>query len=330
MRFLPGSSTTIFTGNDGGLFKSTNSGATWTSLNKGLAITQFYGVGISKTNPTIMVMGAQDNGNMKYSAGTITNITNADGMRGFVDWSDANTLYVSIQYGDFFRSTNGGTTFTPINTPSAGAWNSPWMQDPKVATTIYAGTDKVYKSTNQGTTWTTISGALEGVSTFEVLGVAPSDPMHIYAGNGTKLYHTANGGDTWKDVTAGLLRRFQLPHRDCHQRHRSEYRVCNIQRLQFRPGRCTRSTDGGAGWANVSGTLPNMPADAIVHENNANDSLYVGTDAGVYYRDSTLADWVPYKSGLPNVIVDQLEIHYATKVIRAATYGRGAWEAPLK
>src|SRR6185436_9133956 len=45
MRFLPGSSTTILSGNDGGLFRTTNGGSTWTSLNKGLAITQFYRLG---------------------------------------------------------------------------------------------------------------------------------------------------------------------------------------------------------------------------------------------------------------------------------------------
>lgn len=91
-----------------------------------------------------------------------------------------------------------------------------------------------------------------------------------------------------------------------------------------------KSCDGGNTWMNISGSLPNMPVDAIVHENKYNNPLYVGTDAGVYYVNDDLNDWIPYKTGLPNVIVDHLEIHYATKVIRAATYGRGAWQAPLK
>jgi hypothetical protein len=42
-----------------------------------------------------------------------------------------------------------------------------------------------------------------------------------------------------------------------------------------------------------------------------------------------MADWVPYKIGLPNVIVDDLQINYGTSTIRAATYGRGLWIAPL-
>ena len=114
IKFAPGSSSTLFSGNDGGLFKSTNSGSTWTSLNKGLAITQFYRIGVSRTNPNIMVAGAQDNGNMKYASGSFTNITNADGMQGFIDWSNSNVIYAGIQYGGFYRSTNGGTTFTNV------------------------------------------------------------------------------------------------------------------------------------------------------------------------------------------------------------------------
>src|SRR5206468_2937761 len=77
LRFFPSSKTNMLVGNDGGLFKTTNSGSTWKSMNKGLVITQFYGVGISKTSPTIMELGAQDNGNMKFSAGTWSNITTA-------------------------------------------------------------------------------------------------------------------------------------------------------------------------------------------------------------------------------------------------------------
>jgi photosystem II stability/assembly factor-like uncharacterized protein len=182
IRFFPGTDKSILVGNDGGLFKTTNSGATWTSLNKGLTITQFYGLGIAKTTPTITVMGAQDNGNMKDNAGAFTNITDADGMKCFIDWSNANNIYVSIQYGGFYRSTNGGATFTSISTPSGGSWTSPWTRDPSVANTIYAATDKVYKSTNQGTAWTAISGTLTSPSTFEVLAVAPSNAKYIYAG----------------------------------------------------------------------------------------------------------------------------------------------------
>ena len=141
---------------------------------------------------------------MKYASGGFTSITDADGMQGFIDWSNANVIYAGIQYGGFYRSTNGGASFTGVSTPASGAWLAPWCQDPSVATTIYAGTDKVYKSVNQGTTWVPISGALAGVGDFTVLKVAPSNTKVTYAGSGAKLYRTVNGGAAWVDITAGL------------------------------------------------------------------------------------------------------------------------------
>ena len=328
IRFLPGNNSTLFVGNDGGLFETTNSGATWTSLNKGLAITQFYGVGISRTNPAIMVAGAQDNGNMKYSAGVVTNITDRDGMRGFIDWSNANTIYVSTQSGDLWRSTNGGATFSSINTPSGGAWVTPWAQDPRVANTIYAATDKVYKSVDQGTTWTAISGSLAGIGVFTVLQVAPSNSNFLYAGNGWKLYRTRNGGSTWTDVSSGLpMAANYLTELAIHE---YDPNIAYVTFSGYNAGeKVYKTCDGGRTWTNISGSLPNMPANTIVHERKYNNPLYVGTDAGVYYINDDLSDWVPYKFGLPNVIVDNLAIHYGTRVIRAATYGRGVWQAPL-
>ncbi|MCB0314332.1 MAG: hypothetical protein KDH84_13905, partial [Calditrichaeota bacterium] len=59
------------------------------------------------------------------------------------------------------------------------------------------------------------------------------------------------------------------------------------------------------------------------------DALYVGTDVGIYYRNNTMSEWMPFITNLPNVIVQELEIHYGSDRLRAATYGRGIWESPL-
>jgi hypothetical protein len=66
-----------------------------------------------------------------------------------------------------------------------------------------------------------------------------------------------------------------------------------------------------------------------VYQNNSNDALYIGTDLGVFYRDNTSGTWTAFSNGLPNTIVDELEIHYGTGMLRAATYGRGIWESAL-
>ena len=80
----------------------------------------------------------------------------------------------------------------------------------------------------------------------------------------------------------------------------------------------------------MSGTLPNLPVNTIVYQNNSTtDRLYIGTDVGVYVIDNTVADWQYFGNGLPNVMVHELEINYTSNKLVAATYGRGIWQVPL-
>jgi photosystem II stability/assembly factor-like uncharacterized protein len=327
MRFAPTSSTEIIVGNDGGLFRTANGGATWASLNKGLSITQFYRVGLSKTTPGLFVAGAQDNGNMKLSAGTWTSITDADGMGGFIDYSNNNTVYATTQYGALFRSINGGAAWTPIPLPSSGAWVTPFLQDPVAPNTIYAATDKVYKSTNQGTLWSAISGPLAGISRFTVLKVH-ANPKFLVAGDGHKLYRTTNAGASWTDITGTLP--VGANYLTDAAMNDNDPQMLWVTFSGYNAGqKVFKSVDGGATWTNISGGLPNIPINCVVSEKKALNPIYIGTDSGVYYLKDGFANFVPFKPGLPNVIVDELEIHYGSKKIIAATYGRGLWRNDL-
>jgi hypothetical protein len=90
------------------------------------------------------------------------------------------------------------------------------------------------------------------------------------------------------------------------------------------------STTGGTAWTNITQNLPNLPADCIAIDTSTLGAIFVGTDIGVYYTDSFHTGWALYQTGLPNVIVDDLNINYGNYKIRAATYGRGVWECYLK
>ena len=93
-----------------------------------------------------------------------------------------------------------------------------------------------------------------------------------------------------------------------------------------------RSLNGGVSWSNMSGTLPNVPVNAIIYQdtnNNPDEAVYIGTDIGVFYRDASLSDWTYYSNGLPVVEVSDLEISYADDKLVAGTYGRGIWETDL-
>ena len=86
-------------------------------------------------------------------------------------------------------------------------------------------------------------------------------------------------------------------------------------------GHVFETTNGGQGWSDVSGNLPDAPTNDIVSERG---KLVAATDFGVYTSANDGASWSRYGTNLPNVVVDQLTVDPNGKLI-AATHGRGVW-----
>lgn len=327
--FLPGSSTTVWSSNDGGVFRTTNSGTSWSDLSSNLQIAMQYRVGLSTSNPSLLVTGHQDNGTNKMNGTTWTQIYGGDGMEGFIDRTNNNNIFASYVYGDYNRSTDGGATWTAINTGLTGtaAWLAPWHQDPVTAATLYSGRTQMFKSTNSGTSWSQI-GTITGTGTIVEFDVAPSNTQYIYAVRSNAVFKTTNGGTSWTNVTGTL---------PVASAALTNVEICPTDPLKvwvtfsgYSSGnKIFMTTDGGTTWTNYSTGLPNLPANCVVYQNATSDGLYIGTDVGVYYRDASLTSWQPYLTGLPNVIVRDLEIYYGTGKIRAGTYGRSTWESDL-
>jgi hypothetical protein len=89
------------------------------------------------------------------------------------------------------------------------------------------------------------------------------------------------------------------------------------------------SSDGGTTWTNISGSLPNTMVNSIVYHEGSPQRIFVGSENGVFYRDSTMSDWKQFGDGLPNCDVRTLQIQYTNNILYAATYGRGVWRASL-
>ncbi|GAB4298661.1 MAG: T9SS type A sorting domain-containing protein [Marinilabiliales bacterium] len=319
---------TLFSGNDGGLYKTDNGGNTWIDISDGLEILQVYRIGCSYTDSTIITAGCQDNGTMKKETNSWFYIMGGDGMETIVDYSNEDIIYGEYYYGNISISYDGGHTFSDIK-PSLtgdGAWITPYIIHPSDPNTLYIGFTDVYKTTNRGNSWNNISNNLTGGDNLIALAIAPSDDQVIYAATYQQIWKTTNGGNTWTEITSNL----------------PNLTIRYIAVSQFDPNhvwialsgydagnKVFESIDGGNNWTNYSTGLPNLPVNCIVYQNNTNHGLYVGTDVGVYYRNASMTSWIPFMNGLPNVIVNELEIHYPTKKIRAATYGRGVWESDL-
>ena len=317
----------LFVGSDGGIFKSTNSGGNFSDLTFGIQHSQFYRLGTSQSNPGIIMAGAQDNGCFLLDNGSWTHVTGADGMECVVDYSNNNILYATSQNGTVYKSTNGGATFNGISGSigGTGAWVTPYTLDPVNPNTIYLGYEDVWKSTNGGSSWSSISNFPSSID-LKSLVVAPSNNNVIYAATNTVIHRTTNAGSNWTDISAGLPNSV-ITYITVHN---LDPNILWVSLSGFSSGdKVYKSIDGGSNWTNVSGNLPNLPINCVVFENGTNNGLYVGTDMGIYYKNDDLIGWQAFMTGLPNVIVNELEIQYNSGKIRAATYGRGVWESDL-
>jgi hypothetical protein len=98
-------------------------------------------------------------------------------------------------------------------------------------------------------------------------------------------------------------------------------------------GHLYKTTNGGSTWTPFHGNgtgfdLPNLPIFAVRYDpSDATDqTIWVGTEAGVYRTTDGGATWAPYGTGLPAVRVTDLRISRNGSVVRVSTYGRGVWE----
>jgi photosystem II stability/assembly factor-like uncharacterized protein len=331
MIFLPGNGSTVFSCNDGGIFKTTDGGNSWSNLSNGLNIKQYYRIACSALTPGLMYAGAQDNGTDKINGFAADQVVGGDGMQCLVDYTNDNNVYVSYEGGDYLKSTDGGATFTditPAGTYGTGDWTTPMVMDPINPQILYVAYTDVYKSIDGGTTWNTISNNIAGGSTIYSIAVAPSNPSYLYVASYGNIFKTIDGGTTWTTITQNLpvtsaaITKIAISSTNPDNVYVTFSGYSNGNKV-------FSTTDGGLSWTNISGTLPNIPVNCIVFQNGNSNSLYIGTEFGVYYTDATMSDWVTFNTGLPNVIIDDLEIQYSASKLRAATYGRGIWETDL-
>jgi photosystem II stability/assembly factor-like uncharacterized protein len=315
----------LYVVSDGGIYLASNpsgpiSTSFYTDKTIGMDIHQFYKIGISQTSPAIISGGAQDNGASVYQGTTWKNWAGGDAMETFVDKNNPNILYGVQQEGDLIKSINGGNTVLDLTDPSTtGNWITPFEQDPTLPNTIYAGYHYVYKSTNGGTSWVTISQNFG--ADLDHLKIAASNNNYIYASLGANLYRTTTGGGTWATLSGfqGDITTIAI--------HPSDPNKIAIGTTSS--NKVYVSTNGGANWAVKNTALPNFKALALVWQTDGGDGLYLGMNYGIYYMDDLNLPWQNFGNLLPNVKINELEINTANTEIYAATYGRGVWKSQV-
>ena len=328
--FNPLHPATIYDGNDGGIFVTRDGGNTWANISGGLTISQIYRMSSSRQNPAIMLCGLQDNASA-YNDGVSGWAMSAgpfgDGMDNAISPLNDQIQIASTQYGNFAISYDQGLTFNTIFTP-AGSWTSPVAFNPQSADTIYFGVSEVDVSYDMGFSVSPLSPTGMFPNGAISLAVAPSSSAVLYAADFSTIYRTTDFGVTWTDVT-GTLPAGSQAITSLAVDYNDPMRVYATMSGYTAGSKVFMSTVGGTTWNNISTGLPNVPADCIAVDSSTAGAIFVGTDMGVYYTDSYSPGFSIYSTGLPNVIVDDIDINYTNYKIRAATYGRGVWEAGL-
>ncbi|MFM9004064.1 MAG: MopE-related protein, partial [Flavobacteriales bacterium] len=241
----------------------------------------------------------------------------------------ASIMYGELYYGKISKSTNGGSSFSQIvgsggtGVNEDGAWVTPYVLGPN-PNHIFVGKSLVFKSLDGGATFTG-SAAFGGTSDCNYIAVAPSNSNIVYASKGSALYKSVDNAATFTQVNGmqgSYITSFCIHNTDPNKVWVSYSNYTAGQKIYF-------TADGGVTWTNISGSLPNLPANVVVIQPNTSNGIYVGMDAGVYFRDDVLGNFVPYFNALPNAEVFDLDVQLSTNTITACTYGRGIWRAPL-
>jgi photosystem II stability/assembly factor-like uncharacterized protein len=316
----------MFVCSDGGVDVSTDGGLTFQQLNNGLMIGQIYRLSVSKQDCRRIIGGWQDNGTFLMNNTTWKHMLGGDGMECIISPVNYNTMFGEMQYGKISRTTDGGTNWNRISDTigEEGYWVTPYVLNPNSATTLLAGYNNIYRSSNNGTSWTPIT-SFTGTGyydKFRSIAYAPSNPLYIYAATYDRIYRSADGGSTWTQINNNMS---TVPISYIAVSQNDPLKVA-VTVSGFTAGsKVFMSSNGGDVWSNLSASLANIPVNCIVFDKSTPGAMYIGMDVGVFYRDSSLTSWIPFADGLPNVKIAEMEIHYDSHKLVAATFGRGIW-----
>ncbi len=318
--------------NDGGIYRYDEPTTTWTDLSDGLSIAQFYRIAVSETGVLKIAAGSQDNGGWLRTNFGWRHTNGGDAMCQIIDPTNNNIIYTEYYGGnDIYRSTNGYINDTNIadNIPGqpSGEWVTPFILNTQNPKTFLVAFEDIFRSYDRGDHFEKISDNLTGGVDNDLRDIAMSqtDTNFIVATRANRVYQTINGGQSWTSRLVSStddITRIAI--------HPSDNKRMWVTKSGYTDGKKVfKTTNGWLTAQNISGNLPNVPANCILYDSTTN-YLLVGTDIGVFYSDADLIDWKPYGTGIPAVYVLDLKIRQSTHKLYAGTHGRGVYSVDLQ
>ncbi len=358
-------------GDDGGGQVTYNGGRTWTSYHTS-ATAQIYQVAVDNQFPYMIYGAQQDN-----STFAIMSRTNDSGIdeddwwpvagceSGYiaVDPENHDVTYGGCYGGSFSRydvklRLNDRIDIWPDNPMGSGAdqlkyrfqWTFPIVISPHDPNVLYATSQYVHRSTDEGMSWEDISPDLsrndkskqgesggpitkddtsvEYYNTIFTFVESTIKPGLLWAGTDDGLVHISNdNGETWKDVTPKGLPESMISILDASQHEpgtayiaATRYKFGDFQPMLY------RTTNYGRNWDKITNGIPEMDFTRVIREDpNKSGLLYAGTETGVYVSFNAGDNWQPLQLNLPATPITDLAVHKRDKDLVVATQGRSFW-----
>ena len=358
----------MINGDDGGATISIDGGKNWTpQMNQPTA--QFYHVAADNRFPYYLFGAQQDNTALATAAWSDFGLI---GMRNWYevaggesatlapDPRDGNIVYAAGQgAARFDKHTEQAADISPWPIDFAGhgvadfphrfQWTEPILFSPHDPNVLYTAGEVVFKSTNQGKTWTAISPDLtrndkskqqasggqiqldntsaEYYDTVFALAESPLEKGLLWAGSDDGLIHiTRNGGGSWQNVTPSAMPEWGTvsiiepsPHSAA-----TAYAAVDRHRLDDFKAYIFQTSDYGKTWTQISAGIPDGDYVRAVREDPKRAGLlYAGTETGVWFSIDAGAHWQKLKLNLPTVPVHDLIVK--NDDLAVATHGRAFW-----
>ncbi|MFZ1730386.1 MAG: hypothetical protein WBQ23_16995 [Bacteroidota bacterium] len=337
--FNPRGSNEILSATDGGLFRSTDAGASFEEMTAGMVTVQFHS-GTPHPRTDLVIGGTIDNGTLtSFDGQRWTEVVGGDGGYTAIDPVDTRYVYTELYYLHFMKSSDYGRSFqvsmigiprsSDFGTSDPVAFMAPFEMSPSDSRTLYAGSNRVYRTTDRAASWEPISGNLAADGYLTAIGLSASDDLSVYVGASKgRAQVTTDGGGSWHRIDAGLPDRYitdiAVQARDAR---RAVYTVSG-----FDSGHVFLTTDGGSSWRDISGSgaaaLPDVPANTVLWHPQRDSVLYVGTDVGLFVTTDLGMSWNVDNNGIGNVIIADLKLR-GDGVLFAATHGRGMYRSSM-
>ena len=378
----PNDNRRMIQGNDGGANVSFNAGASWSSVHNQLTA-QLYTVETDGRAPHYFVYGTQqDNSSIGVPSGTNDGAIAWEDCRiagtgesGYVavDPKDRDVLYVGaigsspggggalqrydhrtgqVRHVNVWAEHHGG--MGPGELRYRFGWTFPIRFSPHDPNVLYAGGNRLFRSTDEGQSWDPVSpdltradpdklGPSGGPITLDTSGAehyctlyafaeSPHEPGVLWAGSDDGLVHLSrDAGRSWRDVTPPDLPEWAFirtvepsPHDPA-----TLYLAATRYKLDDNAPYLFRTSDYGETWQAITGAGGDLsiPEDDFVRVIRADPGcrglLYVGTETGLHVSLDDGATWRRWRSNFPVVPVYDLKVEGTDLVV--ATHGRSFW-----